>query len=183
MANFAPVLHEKYTVGVPFAGKYKEIFNSEDEKFGGKGAANPRVKTSKAEACDGRPDSITIRIPELAVLVFVCTPEKPAKKEAPAKAAGDKTGGAKKSSGKTSPESLVDSVKKAAVKKAGSVKKAAADTAGSVKKAAADKAGSVKKAAADTADSVKKAATKKAKSVKNALSGNAAGGTEKVGQS
>ena len=124
-----------------------------------------------------------IRIPELAVLVFVCTPEKPAKKEAPAKAAGDKTGGAKKSSGKTSPESLVDSVKKAAVKKAGSVKKAAADTAGSVKKAAADKAGSVKKAAADTADSVKKAATKKAKSVKNALSGNAAGGTEKVGQS
>jgi len=183
VANFAPVLHEKYTVGVPFAGKYKEIFNSEDEKFGGKGAANPRVKTSKAEASDGRTDSITIRIPELAVLVFVCTPEKPAKKEVPAKAAGEKTGAAKKTSGKTTPESLVDSVKKAAVKKAGSVKKAAADKAGSVKKAAADKAGSVKKAAADTADSVKKAATKKAKSVKNALSGNTAGGADKVEQS
>ena len=54
VCNFAPVEHEKYKVGVPFPGKYKEIFNSESKSFGGCGIVNPRVKSSKAEECDGR---------------------------------------------------------------------------------------------------------------------------------
>ena len=48
------LLHEKLTVGVPFKGKYKEIFNSDAEKFGGSGKVNPRMKSSKAEECDGK---------------------------------------------------------------------------------------------------------------------------------
>ena len=42
-ANFAPQLHEKLAVGVPFKGKYKEIFNSDAEKFGGSGKVNTAV--------------------------------------------------------------------------------------------------------------------------------------------
>ena len=80
------LLHEKLTVGVPFKGKYKEIFNSDAEKFGGSGKVNPRMKSSKAEECDGKENSITIQLAPLGISVFNCTPTEPEKKEKPAKA-------------------------------------------------------------------------------------------------
>ena len=85
VCNFAPQLHEKLTVGVPFKGKYKEIFNSDAEKFGGSGKVNPRMKSSKAEECDGKENSITIQLAPLGISVFSCTPMEPEKKEKPAK--------------------------------------------------------------------------------------------------
>ncbi len=175
VANFAPVPHEKYRVGVPFAGKYKEIFNSEDIKFGGSGPANPRVKASRAEAADGRDNSVTIFLPGLAVLVFACTPEQPAEEKPAAVKTSKKEAEKPVKAPDTAPaekQSLVDSVKKAAAAKAGSVKKAAGEKAGTVKKAAQEKAGSVKKAAQEKAGSVRDAAAKKAKSVKDALTKN-----------
>lgn len=87
VCNFAPVVHEKFQVGVPFHGKYKEIFNSDDTAFGGSGIGNPRVKTSKKEEWDEREDSITIQVAPLGIHVFTCTPVKETakKKAAPAK--------------------------------------------------------------------------------------------------
>ena len=85
VCNFAPQLHEKLMVGVPFKGKYKEIFNSDAEKFGGSGKVNPRMKSSKAEECDGKENSITIQLAPLGISVFSCTPMEPEKKEKPAK--------------------------------------------------------------------------------------------------
>ncbi len=82
ICNFAPVRHEKYQLGVPFYGKYKEILNSDDVKFGGSGKGNPRVKTSEQEECDGQGNSITIDLPPMCTLVFSCTPEEPPKKPA-----------------------------------------------------------------------------------------------------
>ena len=73
VCNFAGVGRDNYKIGVPFPGKYKEIFSTEDEAFGGKGAANPRVKRSKDDECDGRQYSIRISVPALSVLVFSCT--------------------------------------------------------------------------------------------------------------
>lgn len=69
-ANFTPVVRNKYKVGVPFAGKYKEIFNSDDVKFGGEGNTNPRVKTSEESECDGRDNSIRLTIPPLGISVM-----------------------------------------------------------------------------------------------------------------
>ena len=80
VCNFAPVEHEKYKMGVPFPGKYKEIFNSESKDFGGCGIVNPRVKSSKEEECDGRAESITVHIAPLGISVFSCTPVKRVKK-------------------------------------------------------------------------------------------------------
>ena len=40
VCNFAAIPYENYNVGVPFAGKYKEIFNSDDKKYGGNGVVN-----------------------------------------------------------------------------------------------------------------------------------------------
>ena len=73
VANFSPVTYEKHTVGVPWPGKYKEIFNSDRKEYGGSGAGNPRVKQSRKEECDGRKDSITITVPPMSVLFFAYT--------------------------------------------------------------------------------------------------------------
>lgn len=86
VANFTPVPYENYVVGVPFKGKYKEIFNSDEVAFGGSGVSNKRVKVSKNEPCEGRENSITITVPPMGVSVFTCTQVveeevKPVKKE------------------------------------------------------------------------------------------------------
>ena len=75
ICNFAPVLHEDI-MGVPFEGKYKEIFNSDAVKFGGSGKGNPRMKTSREEDSDGRKHAITVQVPPMSICIFSCTPEK-----------------------------------------------------------------------------------------------------------
>ena len=70
VCNFTPVVYENFKVGVPFAGKYKEIFNSDSEEFGGTGHVNRRQKNSKKISWDGREDSITIELPPLGMCVF-----------------------------------------------------------------------------------------------------------------
>ena len=74
VCNFVPVAHEKFRLGVPFAGKYKEILNSDAKQFGGSGMVNPRVKMSKKEDWDTRKDSIAINLAPMSVAVFSCTP-------------------------------------------------------------------------------------------------------------
>ena len=73
VCNFADIDRKDYKIGVPFSGKYKEIFSSDDVRFGGKGHNNPRVKRSRADECDNRPYSIRIDVPALSVSVFSCT--------------------------------------------------------------------------------------------------------------
>ena len=94
VCNFSPLVYEKHKLGVPFEGRYKEIFNSDHEQFGGSDVRNKRVKTSKKSECDGFEDSIEITVPPMGIAVFTCTEEKlPVKEKKPAgkKAAGKKT--------------------------------------------------------------------------------------------
>lgn len=76
VCNFTPVIRDNYKVGVPFAGTYKEIFNSDAEKYGGKGYINKRAKRSKKEECDGRKNSIKVTIPPLGISIYKCKPSK-----------------------------------------------------------------------------------------------------------
>ena len=103
VCNFAPVPHEKFRIGVPFAGKYKEILNSDAVPFGGSGMGNPRAKSSKKEEWDERENSIQINIPPMAVCVFQCTPEPAGKKGVSKgkKAVTSKKPEAKKAAGRT----------------------------------------------------------------------------------
>ena len=121
ICNFDNVEHEKFRLGVPFAGKYKEIFNSDAKEFGGQGRTNPRAKSSKKIQWDDREDSIECNIPPMSFMVFSCTPETGKKTET-----GKKAGNTKKTAGRTA----------GAAKKA--VKNAAAktETTTGVKKAA-----------------------------------------------
>lgn len=76
VCNFDTISYDEYNVGVPKAGKYKEILNSDDEAYGGKGFVNSRVKTSKKSECDGRENSIVIKLAPLSVAIFKYTAEK-----------------------------------------------------------------------------------------------------------
>ena len=42
ICNFSDVAYEEELVGVPYAGKYKEILNSDAKEYGGTGVVNPR---------------------------------------------------------------------------------------------------------------------------------------------
>lgn len=143
VCNFVPVAHEKFQLGVPFAGKYKEILNSDDVRFGGSGMVNPRVKTSKKEEWDARENSIVINLAPLSVCVFQCTPEpKEAKSRRPKNTAAGKNIAAGKEA--AAEKSAVAKVKQAVteavsgpVKKAAEAKQAIAGAASRpVKKAA-----------------------------------------------
>jgi len=76
VCNFDTVSHTNYKIGVPFIGKYKEIFNSDALVYGGSDAINPRLKQSKKSECDGRENSINITVPPLGMSVFTCTKPK-----------------------------------------------------------------------------------------------------------
>ncbi len=69
IANFAPVYHESYKIGVPYAGTYEEVFSSDRIEFGGSGVSNGK-KRSKAEEMHGMEQVIDLKIPPLSVLYF-----------------------------------------------------------------------------------------------------------------
>jgi 1,4-alpha-glucan branching enzyme len=68
--NFTPVPREKYRIGVPRAGWYAEIFNSDSERFGGSNMGNSGGTSATAVRCHGRPASIQATLPPLGVVVF-----------------------------------------------------------------------------------------------------------------
>jgi 1,4-alpha-glucan branching enzyme len=70
VSNLTPAPRESYRIGVPKAGYYKEIFNSDAAWYGGAGIGNQGGVYSKAEPAHGRTASITITVPPLATLCF-----------------------------------------------------------------------------------------------------------------
>ena len=67
--NFTPVPRTGYRVGMPRAGTIREIFNSDDKKYGGSGMHNKVLKIDKTP-WHGRDRSVEITIPPLAVVIF-----------------------------------------------------------------------------------------------------------------
>ena len=68
--NFTPVPRESYRVGVPKAGLYREIFNTDSEFFGGSNLGNGGAVMAQAIPFHGRPASLLITLPPLAVVAF-----------------------------------------------------------------------------------------------------------------
>ena len=76
VCNFDTIDRDNYKIGVPNSGGYKEIFNSDDVKYGGSGFINPRIKKSKVDECDGRRDSIRLKVPALGFSILRYVPQK-----------------------------------------------------------------------------------------------------------
>jgi 1,4-alpha-glucan branching enzyme len=68
--NFTPVVRQKYRFGVPEAGCYTEVLNTDARKFGGSGVENGGEILSEPVNAHGRDHSIVITLPPLAVAVF-----------------------------------------------------------------------------------------------------------------
>ena len=70
VANFTPQTHSNYRVGVPIKGFYKEIFNSDAEKYGGSNFGNMGGKITDTFECHSYSNSLDLSIPPLGVLVL-----------------------------------------------------------------------------------------------------------------
>ena len=68
--NFTPTVREGYRVGVPRAGSYVEILNTDANPYGGSGVGNLGEVKSERVKHNERDHSIVITVPPLAAVVF-----------------------------------------------------------------------------------------------------------------
>jgi 1,4-alpha-glucan branching enzyme len=68
--NFTPVPRDGYRIGVPRAGLYRELFNTDSELFGGSNIGSGGAVMAEHIPFHGRPASVTISLPPLAVVAF-----------------------------------------------------------------------------------------------------------------
>lgn len=66
LLNFQPTVYREYRVGVPFPGVYQEIFNTDEEKFGGSGQTNDAFIRAEGIPWHGMAYSIQMTVPPLA---------------------------------------------------------------------------------------------------------------------
>jgi 1,4-alpha-glucan branching enzyme len=68
IANFSAAPHLTYRVGLPQAGRWREVLNTDAEIYGGSGVGNLGGIEAVAEPWHGKPASATIALPPLGVL-------------------------------------------------------------------------------------------------------------------
>jgi 1,4-alpha-glucan branching enzyme len=68
VANFAAVPHEGYRVGLPAAGRWSEVLNTDAQAYGGSGVGNFGGVYADEVAWHGRPASAALRLPPLGTL-------------------------------------------------------------------------------------------------------------------
>lgn len=68
ICNFTPVPRENYRVGVTKKGFWKEVFNSDDQAYGGSHVKNNEAIASEPLQAHGRDNSITLTLPPLGVV-------------------------------------------------------------------------------------------------------------------
>ncbi len=67
--NFTPVIREDYRIGVPKAGQYTEIFNSDSSYYDGSNVGNG-VISSEPKEWMGQVNSISVTLPPLGGVIF-----------------------------------------------------------------------------------------------------------------
>lgn len=70
ICNFTPAVREHYRIGVPTRGTWKEVFNSDDRKYGGSGVTLSGLLATSPVKYHGRDYSFTITLPPLGCLVL-----------------------------------------------------------------------------------------------------------------
>lgn len=68
--NFTPVPRGNYRIGVPHAGAWREILNTDATEFGGSGVGNFGQAVAQPTPMHGHPQSIEISLPPLGALFF-----------------------------------------------------------------------------------------------------------------
>lgn len=68
LCNFQASVHYHYRLGVPSAGWWREIFNSDSIFYGGSNVGNSRGATTEPVPSHGRAQSLAITVPPMAAL-------------------------------------------------------------------------------------------------------------------
>jgi len=68
IANFSALPHLKYQIGLPRAGRWRELLNTDAAVYGGSGVGNMGGVEAVPEPSHGRPASAVITVPPLGVL-------------------------------------------------------------------------------------------------------------------
>jgi 1,4-alpha-glucan branching enzyme len=71
VANLTPVVREGYRVGLPRAGRWREVVNTDAEAYGGSGVGNMGGVETEPLAWHAREQSAALRLPPLGVLWLV----------------------------------------------------------------------------------------------------------------
>lgn len=71
--NFTPVVRSEYCIGVPCAGLYSEIINTDAVCYGGSGVGNNGAVNTDDVAWMGRPYSLKLNLPPLGALFLALT--------------------------------------------------------------------------------------------------------------
>ncbi len=70
VVNFTPVERPEYRMGVPLKGAYTLVLNSDEERFGGAGAALPKTLTAEKIPWDGQAYSIGFKLPPFGAVIY-----------------------------------------------------------------------------------------------------------------
>jgi 1,4-alpha-glucan branching enzyme len=70
VCNFTPVLRHEYRIGVPVAGYYREILNTDSAYYEGSDAGNAGGVRAEPIPWNGRPWSLKLKVPPLAAVYF-----------------------------------------------------------------------------------------------------------------
>jgi 1,4-alpha-glucan branching enzyme len=68
--NFTPVTRQNYRIGVPAAGGYREIFNSDSEFYGGGNVGNGAGMQASSTSWMNQPYSLDVTVPPLAGVIL-----------------------------------------------------------------------------------------------------------------
>ncbi|HEX2902799.1 MAG TPA: 1,4-alpha-glucan branching protein GlgB [Jatrophihabitans sp.] len=71
IANFSPVPHENYRLGLPKQGRWRELINTDAQGYGGSGVGNLGAVTADGPSWHGQPTSALVRVPPLGALWLV----------------------------------------------------------------------------------------------------------------
>lgn len=74
--NFTPVRYDDFTIALPAQGTLREVLNSDDVRFGGGGAGNPKPLRAKKKTFLDMQYSAQISLPPMSAVFFKFTPTK-----------------------------------------------------------------------------------------------------------
>ena len=75
VCNFQPIRRDEYCIGVPKFGLYDEVFNSDEERFGGSGVVNGKNIKTESMKIHGFDQGLSLTLPPLSVIYLRCTKE------------------------------------------------------------------------------------------------------------
>ena len=75
VCNFQPIRRDEYCIGVPKYGLYDEVFNSDEERFGGSGVVNGNNIKTEVMKIHGFDQGLSLTLPPLSVIYLSCAKE------------------------------------------------------------------------------------------------------------